>query len=64
MYTNSDGEALTATLTATGATIEYAADLNTLEAGRIAFKPKQVVEFTLKIFILTMVVLLTQLLML
>jgi hypothetical protein len=34
----SDGEALTATLTATGATIEYAGDLNTLEAGRIAFQ--------------------------
>ena len=28
----------TATLTATGATIEYAGDLNTLEAGRIAFQ--------------------------
>lgn len=34
----SDGEALTATLTATGATIEYAGNLNTLEAGRIAFQ--------------------------
>ena len=35
---SSDGEALTATLTATGATIEYAGNLNTLEAGRIAFQ--------------------------
>jgi len=34
----SDGEALTATLTATGATIEYATNSNTLEAGRIAFQ--------------------------
>jgi len=34
----SDGEALTATLSATGATITYAADSNTLEAGRISFQ--------------------------
>ena len=34
----SDGEALTGTLTATGATFEYATNSNTLEAGRIAFQ--------------------------
>lgn len=34
----SDGEALTATLTATGATVEYVDNTNTLEAGRIAFQ--------------------------
>jgi len=34
----SDGEALTATLTATGAAVEYVDNTNTLEAGRIAFQ--------------------------
>jgi len=34
----SDGEAITATLTATGATVEYVDNTNTLEAGRIAFQ--------------------------